>query len=659
MTEKTEYRMTVDLNVLDHLGINLYSNMAAVLTEAVANAWDADAKKVCIDIDEDSKIIDIKDDGVGMTAEDINDRYLRVGYRRREDAECKCITNKGRQVMGRKGLGKLSLFSLADTIEIHTVKNDQRHGLRMQVKGIKQSVRENQSCYSPESLSEQEIMKIPAGTMIRLKDVKRKRFGFGITALKKRLARRFSIIGEACDFQVWVNEKQITTADREDLAVVQFLWYFGDKPEMPSPNELEKYEALDNRLEDWEEDESIKGWIGTARKPKQLDSSGDENLNGIVVLSRGRLFQENILDKLNDGRIYTKYLTGQIEADFLDTDDDPDIATSDRQRIQENDPRYIKLIQFLKKQLPNVESHWSEWRRDSETKKIRKSIPALDKWLKDMPGGLRKHAENVIAKLSSLPIEKEEDRNLMYKHGILAFERMKLHDSTAELAEGILEVDKLLQVLSGIDALEASLYRDIVSGRLDVIKEFRKIVDKNTKERVLQEYLFNHLWLLDPAWERATGSEFMEKRLTERKVLGNDRSQSEKNRLKRVDIAYRTAAGKHIIIEIKRVNRKVHIEDLMKQGHGYVEILKKILSNQNEKNPNIEVVFVIGKPIDEKNPQTVKAAMDYVSPGSRIVHYDELIQNANKAYSEYLNKNKELDRVQSIIDEMENRSIDD
>ena len=36
-------------------------------------------------------------------------------------------------------------------------------------------------------------------------------------------------------------------------------------------------------------------------------------------------------------RLYTKYLTGQIEADFLDQDDEPDIATSDRQRMQEDD----------------------------------------------------------------------------------------------------------------------------------------------------------------------------------------------------------------------------------------------------------------------------------------------------------------------------------
>ena len=40
------YNMTVDLNVLDNLGINLYSIIAAVLTEAAANAWDSDAEIV-------------------------------------------------------------------------------------------------------------------------------------------------------------------------------------------------------------------------------------------------------------------------------------------------------------------------------------------------------------------------------------------------------------------------------------------------------------------------------------------------------------------------------------------------------------------------------------------------------------------------------------
>ena len=98
------YRMTVDLNVLDHLGINLYSNIAAVLTEAVANAWDADAENVEITIDPNGEWIEIIDDGVGMTVDDMNDKYLRVGYRRREeDTEHGKFTAKGATGDGAQG----------------------------------------------------------------------------------------------------------------------------------------------------------------------------------------------------------------------------------------------------------------------------------------------------------------------------------------------------------------------------------------------------------------------------------------------------------------------------------------------------------------------------------------------------------------------------
>lgn len=37
------YEMTIDLNILKHLGINLHSSIAAVPTELVASAWDANA----------------------------------------------------------------------------------------------------------------------------------------------------------------------------------------------------------------------------------------------------------------------------------------------------------------------------------------------------------------------------------------------------------------------------------------------------------------------------------------------------------------------------------------------------------------------------------------------------------------------------------------
>ena len=651
MADNHPYKMTVDLNVLDHLGIHLYSNIAAVLTEAVANAWDADAENVEIRIDPDGKFIEIKDDGIGMSIEDMNTKYLRVGYRRRdEDRETGRTTAKGRPVMGRKGLGKLSLFSIANTIEVHSAKNGESHELRMTIDGIHKSVQDKEPFYSPEKLPREEI-RVTNGTAILLKDIKRQRLGRGATALRKRLARRFSVVGEAHGFKILIDGHPIGTADRGDLPMVQFLWSFGDEePDLSSAGQLLEREALSDRLDAWDGDWSVTGWIGTARLPKQLDSDDAGNLNGIVVFARGRLFHENILDKLNDGRLYTKYLTGQIEADFLDADDEPDIATSDRQRVQEDDPRYVQLIAFLRKRLTQIEKRWTEWRRLHEVEKAKETSPALAEWLESLPEGFRKSAENLIAELGTLPVDQDEDRKLMYRHGILAFERMKLRGSAEELAAHVHDIDKLLAILADRDSLEASLYRDIVKSRLDAIKDFQGITDNNAKESVLQKYLFDHLWLLDPAWERATASEVMERRLTTDGVLTQD--MTEKEKLGRVDIAYRTMAGKHIIVELKRVKRKMKLLELQEQGQTYVDKLKKILLAQGDATPNIEVVFVLGKSIDEEgsNPERLKSSMTAISPGSRIVHYDSLIRGAQEAYSEFLKKSKQLDKLEKIVD---------
>lgn len=643
------FEMTVDLNVLEHLGINLYSNIAAVLTEAVANAWDADASSVQIRVDPNSEWIEIKDDGIGMSVEDLNGKYLRVGYRRREeDTENGCKTAKGRPVMGRKGLGKLSLFSIADVIEVQSAKDGGKHGFRMTVQDIKRAVQDKQK-YHPEPLAN-DTLTVTQGTKLVLREIKRQRLGKGVTALRKRLARRFSIIGQANGFEIRIDGQPISATDRGDLPKVQFLWTFeGYDPEPSTIAHVVERESLPAWFEAWETAWHVSGWLGTARKPKDLDDDEAGNLNGIVVFARGRLFHENVLDRLNDGRLYTKYLTGQIEADFLDDDDQPDIATSDRQRVQEDDPRYIQLITFLGSQLNKLEKRWNEWRRKHEVEKAKETSPALAEWLDTLREGHKKNAEMLIAKLSALPVDDEEDRKTLYKHGILAFERMKLRGSTDEFVSGVENADKLLAVLADRDALEDSLYRDIVRSRLDAIRAFQKLVDDDEKEKVLQKYLFDHLWLLDPSWERATGTELIESRLLDSGIVVEDLTKKEE--LGRVDIKYRTTAGKHIVVELKKVRRTVKLLELQEQGQTYVDKLKKILLAQNETTPNIEVIFVIGKPVDEEasNPDRLKSSMAAISPGSRIVHYDTLIRGAQEAYSAYIDKSKELDKLENIV----------
>ena len=109
--------------------INLYSNVPAVLSEIVANAWDADAHNVTITIDKVEDTITIEDDGVGMNRDAVIDRFLTVGFKRRDVLGE--TTPGGRKPMGRKGIGKLSIFSIAQIAEVYTTEGKERTAFKM------------------------------------------------------------------------------------------------------------------------------------------------------------------------------------------------------------------------------------------------------------------------------------------------------------------------------------------------------------------------------------------------------------------------------------------------------------------------------------------------------------------------------------------------
>ena len=647
--KKQVYSMTVDLNVLDHLGINLYSNIAAVLTEAVANAWDADAHNVNIGIDKKNGIIVIADDGYGMTIDDVNNKYLHIGYRRRISESD--TTPEGRPIMGRKGLGKLSLFSIADIVEVRSFKDKKAHGLRMNVADIRKALKANKVSYSPSVLPKKDV-KIKKGTEITLRKITRPKLFDSLSVLRTQLARRFSVIGEAFKFIVNVNDKKITLADREELTKAQFLWRIGDVaialPRGCNIKEVQRIEPPKGKGI-----VKIRGWIATSNVPKDLATPAG-NLNSIVVMARGRLIQENILDKLNMGQVYTKYLTGQIEADVLDDTNNKDIATSDRQRLQEDDPRYVALLKTLRLVLSKIESEWSELRKKYEVAKVKTEIPAIAEWLEGLPDGYRKSAEKVVAQISALPIEHLEERKTLLKHGILAFERMKLTGTVDDFVQGLSNVDQLLKVLADRDSLESSLYRVIIKSRLEAVKSLAGLVDANKKEKVLQQYLFDHLWLLDPMWDRATDSARVEQTLKrDYNEFANGLTDEESKG--RIDIRYKTTAGAHIIVELKKADRKMTVAELIEQGEKYKSALTKCLRKMNELNPDIQLVFVLGMPVVQENNTALGA--EYVrqtlSPlGARVVYYEQMIENANKAYSEYLEQSKKMDKLDAILDQI-------
>jgi DNA topoisomerase VI subunit B len=106
----------ISLSVLNHLGRKLYRSFITVLGEAISNAWDADSTNVWIYIDTTKGKMVIKDDGHGMTKDDFQEKFLKIGYSKRKDRAHSA--KRERPFIGRKGIGKLALLSCAERITV-------------------------------------------------------------------------------------------------------------------------------------------------------------------------------------------------------------------------------------------------------------------------------------------------------------------------------------------------------------------------------------------------------------------------------------------------------------------------------------------------------------------------------------------------------------
>lgn len=642
------YKMTIGLSVLEHLGVGLYSNVPAVLSEAVANAWDADAENVRIDIDADMREIVIYDDGSGMTVDDINAKYLKVGYKKRESESNFGVTPKfERQPMGRKGIGKLSLFSIANMIEIHTVKGGEANALRMNSDDIRAKIKnESSDDYYPESLPS-DIVQISQGTKIKLSGVK-KRIDRTDEFLRKRLARRFSIIGKS-NFSIEIDGHIVSARDRDYYVNIEYLWYFGDRSKRFVQICGNAIASICSSADVGRENGyRITGWIGTVKERKQIN----EDTNGIVIFANGKLVHEDILNDMKEGGVWTKYIIGEIDADFMDDSHEIDIITSARQRLKEDEPRYIALRDFLKNGvIREIASNWQRMRSESGARKVLSERKNITRWLDRLQGDQKESAKNLLGRIETLDVKSESEKVPFFKAVMYAFERLSVTQQLGILSK--LETRKDFELISSIFGNLTDLtrvhYYDIAKVRVEIIKKFQEIIEDDKKERVIQEHIFGALWLLDPSWERAATNEWMEKTVMKEfgKVTTN-LSQEEKRA--RIDIRYQTVTGSHVIVELKRYSAPLEFYPILGQLRKYKDALEKCLASKFAARANMPVATVC---ITGPRDFTEEERKHLLAGNVRWLNYDELIQHALLSYNDYLQAERRISDLVQIIDSID------
>ncbi|WP_152081592.1 TIGR02391 family protein [Enterobacter oligotrophicus] len=370
----SDYEMKFDPHTIEHLGVKMYSTLPPALAELISNAYDADSGNVTLDFLEvgSNKFISIKDDGTGMSATDIQQRFLVIGRNRRRHDGDKPTPRFGRYATGKKGLGKLALFGLAKEITIDTVKDGKRNRFILDWNALLNA----DGVYNPTVELSDGPTDAPNGTTIKLSKLKRQS-PFDLEAIANSLSKIF-IVDDNFNINLKDQHGHVATvnnARRYSGFEQQFEW------------DVESLVKDDSPYKD-----KLKGKLYTSRTPIRPNSG----LRGISLFSRGKLVNNPEFFSNSTSSHFFQYLTGWISVDFIDDLDD-DVISTNRQSIDWDNEEMALLREYLSTIINQVNNDWRNKRKEKKEKELEVTTGIdTNQWMSTMPEDIRQQTSKII-----------------------------------------------------------------------------------------------------------------------------------------------------------------------------------------------------------------------------------------------------------------------
>src|SRR5271166_6242950 len=119
---------------VDMLGRQQIAGAATAISELFKNAHDAYATRVEVDYYRPENLFLLRDDGIGMTLDEFQDRWLTLGTESKVGGEVLPYRPPGadeRPIMGEKGIGRLAIARIGPQVLVMTRarRGDLRHEL--------------------------------------------------------------------------------------------------------------------------------------------------------------------------------------------------------------------------------------------------------------------------------------------------------------------------------------------------------------------------------------------------------------------------------------------------------------------------------------------------------------------------------------------------
>ncbi len=630
-----KYVMRISRMTVDKLGVKLYDRVSAVLAELVSNCYDADGQTVTITAPMDEFLaaksagqlkdkgftITVEDDGIGMTPDEVNRFYLRVGAERRNES----ARGRGdvspkfkRKVMGRKGVGKLAPFGICQKMEVITAggenvvegKNEQGQKAKGYLTAHlildRDAInRDEDFDYTPEIGSLDGTVRAATGTKIILR-VFAYRSVPAIDELARQLAQRFGI--ESKNWKIVLKDSSKTagaansklTVGAFDLDVmdgtkIEFKAAKKSKGPLPAavmPDGTD-HPTIKAGFESEGKSYPLTGWIAYAKKAYK-----DELMVGVRIYCRGKIAAQTHAFEHKSGFegefSVRSYLIGELHADWLDTEED--LIQTDRRDILWSDELGTSFQNWGREVVGEIGKITRNPMRKKILEQFQENSGIKAKAQKIYPGKdnqqLREKSVEIAEMFGKSMREAEVNDpdvvdnvvqlSLMLAPHITLDEKLK---EAASTQDGTFKA--LASILRTAKVAELAAYGQIARDRVRVIGRLEALMKADkTDEDEFQNLLEEAPWLVHAEWHPVTNNqgfklikEKFEEMVTKSTGKKSKLTDFEKigKKTKRPDFVLLPVENSIQLVEIKKKKHKL-ANDEMDRIENYYELMRKFLS---------------------------------------------------------------------------------
>ncbi len=592
----------------------LYSGPVPAVVELVANAWDACASHVQVSIplnqsiNQHSRII-VEDNGLGMSIDDCDEKYLVLGRRKRDHESQEVCGN--RRVMGRKGIGKLAVFGIGHLLTVRTIKDNI----------VTEFVLNYDDITSGRGYVGGEFLIEPSfhgaarpnehdGTTVTIEQLTLRRRIPGAQFMRS-IGRRFSVLSH--DFVVSINGEKV---NRDDLTT-QFRF--------PEAGWIS--EEVNGK--------PIRWWAGfTANTIK------DDDARGFVVMARGKLVQSPWFFDLSGGAYGQhgmQYMAGEVEADFLD--EETDLIATNRQSVSWDHHLASPLREWGERKVKFLLNQWVNLRKIQNVKRLRASerfLPRVERFSEPR----RTELLQAIDKVASVPHLDGNRLDEIVEFLITAYQSEYFYAamrSIHEAVSGDSPYPDLVRVLKEWDVLEAIATAQVIRGHIEVIRAFKRMIDTKAPEKSptradMQSYVEQYPWLLEPMYGPFKREPQLQSLLE--KEFGVEPDVEDPDRHRYPDFVTLAYASEVVVIELKRPGRSGN-RDHYRQLEDYVHFLRRYLERTTDPKLSQNVTgYLICSGL---TPDAVQLSATGVANRIFVVDWDRLATRAYQLHREFFN----------------------